>query len=163
MGSIPSIRKAVMEDVSAVARLNFDTWTTSFRGLVPDAWLDARDVNQHIDQFKERFPSVGFGGMFIAELNGSIVGFSDGGVMRNESLLFEAEIYALYVLREHQRKGIGRILFDSVANEAYRNGMRSMAVKTFAGSPYRRFYEKLGKVLPLIACGWKDLTPFITR
>ena len=168
-----TIRPAVISDAEATAKLNFDTWASSFRGLVPDAWLNARDLQKHIAQFQKRFADFGFGGMHIAELDGIIIGFADGGATRDKTLPFDAELYAIYILKEHQVKGIGKMLFRSVANKAFKDGFHSMLVKTFSNSPYRRFYEKQhgepvspyredwevgGTKIPFVAYCWKDLS-----
>ena len=172
MGNEIVIRQAVIEDSEATARLNFDTWETSFRGLVPDEWMNKRNVDQHISQFQKRFAEFGFGGMHIAELDGKVLGFSDGGATRDKSLPFDAELYAIYVLKAHQGKGVGQTLFRAVVNKAAKDGFHSIIAKTFSTSPYRRFYERqggqivpgykedweaVGVKIPLVAFCWKDL------
>ena len=168
-----TIRPAVLNDAEATARLNFVTWATSFRGLVPDAWLAARDIAKHIAQFQKRFTTFGYQGMHIAEIDGTVVGFADGGATRDKSLPFDAELYAIYILKEHQGKGVGKMLFHAVAKKVREDGFHSMVVKTFSTSPFLRFYIKQGgesvypysedwevggAKIPLVAFGWKDLS-----
>lgn len=167
-----TIRPAVLADAETTARLNFDTWETSFRGLVPDEWMNKRNIDQHIALFRKQFSEFGYAGMHIAEQDGKVIGFSDGGATRAKSLPFDAELYAIYVLKEYQGKGVGQTLFQAVAKKAIKDGFHSMVVKTFSTSPYRRFYEKLGGQIvadyqkdwegggvkiPLVAFGWTDL------
>ena len=166
------VRSAVLSDAEATARLNFDTWETSFRGLVPDEWMNKRNVVQHIEQFKKRFATVGYAGMHVAELDGKVIGFADGGATRDKNLPFDAELYAIYILKEHQGKGIGQALFRAVMAKAAKDGFHAIIAKTFSTSPFRRFYEKQGGMVvpgyredweapgvkvPLVAFGWKDL------
>jgi len=113
--------------------------------------------------------------MHIAEMDGTVIGFADGGATRDKSLPFDAELYAIYILKEHQGKGVGQIIFRAVANKAFKDGFHSLVVKTFSTSPFRRFYEKqggepvspyredwevAGVKIPLAAYCWKDLNLF---
>jgi len=56
------------------------------------------------------------------EENGHIVGFASGGVNRNDFPDYQGELYAIYILREYQGKGIGRQLTEAVASRLLRSG-----------------------------------------
>jgi GNAT superfamily N-acetyltransferase len=49
-------------------------------------------------------------------------------------------MYAIYILKEYQRKGIGKQLIQGLIKES----MSSFLVWVLADNPSRRFYEKLG-------------------
>src|SRR5699024_9426075 len=51
--------------------------------------------------------------VFVAENNkGEIVGFSNAGVERTGKYPdYKGELYAIYLLKEYQGKGIGKLLF----------------------------------------------------
>jgi GNAT superfamily N-acetyltransferase len=80
-----------------------------------------------------------------ADAEGGIIGFASGGPRRGTILPAEAEIYALYVLPDHQGQGIGRRLvarmFDYFSSREW-NSAGLWVVE--ANQPARRFYEALG-------------------
>ena len=175
---LPTIRAARAEDDTAIARVNIATWRSSFRGIVPDDYLDLKlgspeHLGVRAETLRKRLDSGGLVGMFVAELDGEIVGFTDSGTSKFPELPFAGEIYAIYVLQGHQRSGIGRLLMTSAVEYLLGEGLNSMVIKTLAASPYRTFYEKLGGViqpdrgdlvierggvrLPLVVYGWADL------
>jgi GNAT superfamily N-acetyltransferase len=99
-----------------------------------------------------------------------ILGFAVGGPARVSDPEFTAELYAIYVLEQHQRKGIGRQLTAWVARELENRGHRSMLLWVLKNNPWRTFYEKIGgrliregsdefggKTLAKVVYGWKDL------
>jgi GNAT superfamily N-acetyltransferase len=80
-------------------------------------------------------------------------------------------MYAIYLLQEHQRKGIGRQLTLTVARRLFEDGFRSMLVWVLAESPSRGFYKALGgkplyekplevggEELIVAAYGWQELS-----
>jgi GNAT superfamily N-acetyltransferase len=112
------------------------------------------------------------GGVYAAENNkGEIVGFSSGGKERSGKYNgFDGELYAIYILKEHQNKGIGKALVKAVMNDMKGLGFNSMLVLVLKDNPSRLFYEALGahlidteeieiggKKLTELVYGWKDL------
>ena len=83
--------------------------------------------------------------MYVAEARGrGIVGFADFGEPRESINAYEAELYAIYLLAEFQRKGIGERLFNLGVEFLAGNGKSSMYLLALEVSPYRSFYEKMG-------------------
>src|SRR3712207_3259974 len=112
------IREASLEDVPAIARVHVDSWRTSYRGIVPKGCL----AGLSYEHFEERWRGwlLGVGDprwtYRVAEQppSGRIVGFASGGPRQGPAYAdYGVELYALYLLREHQRAGIGRGLFGS--------------------------------------------------
>ncbi|MDQ3042919.1 MAG: GNAT family N-acetyltransferase [Acidobacteriota bacterium] len=109
--------------------------------------------------------------MFVAETEkNGIVGFADFGAARESDFGFEAELYAIYLLREFQGKGIGENLFRLCQKEMIADNFDSMYLMALAVSPYKSFYEKMGGKLigqgnhflalveyETIIYGWKNL------
>lgn len=50
------------------------------------------------------------------------------------------EIYAIYILKEYQKKGIGRKLLNSTFNKLNSLGMNSTIIWTLEDNPSRYFY-----------------------
>src|SRR5205085_1031471 len=103
---------------------------------------------------------------------GRVAGFANGGPNREGAAGYEGELYAIYVLKEHVGRGMGRALALAVARRLERLGMRSMVLWVLEeNTPARRFYESLGGqlggerdleigglTLKEVASMWDDIT-----
>ncbi|MGQ0517539.1 GNAT family N-acetyltransferase, partial [Bacillus sp. D-CC] len=64
---------------------------------------------------------------FVAEtLDGTIIGFIDGGVERTGTYNCDGELYAIYLLQEYQGMKIGQKLFQALLSECINNEMQSL-------------------------------------
>ncbi|MEJ7848502.1 MAG: 3-deoxy-manno-octulosonate cytidylyltransferase [Pyrinomonadaceae bacterium] len=139
-----TFREATIEDIQRIAKVHVESWQRSFAGLVPQEFLDNMSVAKRTEDFKKGFSQSSFYKLFIAEtLVAGIVGFADFGKSRGRQS-FDAELYALYLLPEFQKKGIGTGLFRLCQREMAASGFKSMFLDSLEISPYRKFYEKLG-------------------
>ena len=137
-------RKANVEDALAVAKVHVESWHKSFTGIVPQEFLDNLIVEKREQAFRQRFGDANYK-MFVAEsAKDGIVGFADFGAARESDFGFEAELYAIYLLREFQGKGIGENLFKLCQKEMSADGFGSMYLIALEVSPYKSFYEKMG-------------------
>ena len=120
------------------------SWRESFAGIVPQSFLDKSSVAKRAEAFEKGFSAASYK-MFVAEAPGrGVVGFADFGEPREAVEGYEGELYAIYLLPEFQRKGVGARLFKLGAEFFIRGGKRSMYLLALEASPYRRFYERLG-------------------
>ena len=121
-----------------------------------------------------------FGGMtiFVAESEGEIVGFGACGSQRDEALKregFDGEVGAIYVLRSHQRAGVGNSLMSLMSRKLLDEGRRAAALWVLRENvSARTFYERLGgavvgerndeesgAMLAEVAYGWSDLSALV--
>lgn len=139
-----TFREASLTDCEEVARVHVRAWQDSFRGIVPQAFLDRMSAAQRAEAFTQGF-SAPFYRMYVAEMDGrSIVGFADFGEPRGEIDGYEAELYSIYILPEFQRQGVGQRLVELGVRFLLASDRRSMYLLTLEASPYRKFYDKLG-------------------
>ena len=83
--------------------------------------------------------------MYVVEGEaGQVVGFAAAGLEREERTGKVGEIYAIYLLEEHQGKGMGKQLFSETAKRLKREGYQSMMLWVLADNPTRGFYEGMG-------------------
>lgn len=62
--------------------------------------------------------------MYVAEADGrGVVGFISGGPERTGDPAYAGEVYAVYILGQYQRQGIGRQLVVTLVNQLLREGM----------------------------------------
>lgn len=140
-----TVRSARLEDAIALARVHVDTWRSTYRGIVPDPYLDALRYEQRAERWTQILSSPINGvANFVVELQGDVVGFASGGPSRGEDAPTDGELWAVYLLKEHQGKGIGRQLFQAVVNHLLLQERRSMMLWVLVDNPSRRFYDKMG-------------------
>lgn len=131
-------------DGPAIARVHHASWVTTYRGLFPDELLDDADLplwEANRERMIRELPPERF--YLVAESDGEIVGFATGGPARDAPE--EAEIYAIYLLKEHQGRGIGRLLVRESARRFAERGLRNMLIWVLhENTGGRAFYERLG-------------------
>lgn len=139
-----NFREATIKDCPALARVHVQSWRESFAGIVPQAFLDKMSVEKRTEAFQKRFPDNSYR-MFVAEAVGrGIVGFADFGRAREMIEDYEGELYAIYILPEFHRRGIGRTLFKMSKRFLLDLNLHSMYLLALKVNPYRSFYEKMG-------------------
>jgi SAM-dependent methyltransferase len=170
------IREADVRDVAAIAKVHVDSWRTTYAGVIPDNYLTKLSYEGRERAWHKNFSDPARRGfVYVAEYEkGEVVGFASGGPERNEDPLYRGEMYAVYLLKHFQRRGIGRQLSLAVAQRLLQAGYESMLVWVLAQNPSRGFYEALGgevvsekpievgeTKLAEVAYGWKDLRPLL--
>jgi len=144
-----TIRPASADDARAIARVRIETWRTAYRGLVPDAYLDAMDVDQSAGLWQRVLDAdAAHASVFVAVQAGEVSGFAAANRLAEPRHGLDAELSAVYVRREFQRTGIGRRLVLAAARAQQATGATGLIVWSIAGNkPARAFYEALGGTL----------------
>ncbi len=168
------VREARQQDAAPIARVHVDSWRTFYQNIVPEDFLAGMSYEDFEDRWRGWLRGVGDPrwAYRVAELpSGRIVGFGSGGPRQGPAYAdYGAELYTLYLLREHQRAGIGRRLFGSVASGLAEGGSTSLLAWVLARNPSRGFYEAVGGKLlgsqdievggvrlEEVAYGWLDI------
>ena len=141
------IRAAIPEDASSIARVHVDSWRSTYAGIVPAEYLASLSYRNRESMWKEALTTDRPGtSCFVAETEGGdIVGFANGGPEREGGRIYRGELYAIYILEEYQRMGLGHRLFSSVAQRLLSDGFDSMLLWVLEDNhPAIRFYESLG-------------------
>ena len=162
------IRPAAKRDAQEISRVYVQTWQDTYLGLVPFGYLYGMSPISLERDFENNLNN-GQDINYVAEDNGKIVGFVNGGDERKGDCIYYGEIYALYVLKNYQRHGIGTGLVTALVSELNAYGIYSMMVRVLSHNPYRHFYEKIngvflhkkrrrfaGEMLEISAYGWID-------
>ena len=140
------IREARAVDAAAIARVHVDSWRTTYAGILPSDFLASLSYEER-EQSWSRTLSAPDGRSFtcVAEDGeGRIVGFASGGREREGDPTYRGELYAIYVLAQCQRRGIGSRLTAAVVRRLVEQDIDSMLLWVLAGNPSRGFYENLG-------------------
>jgi ribosomal protein S18 acetylase RimI-like enzyme len=167
------IREATVTDAAAIARVHVDSWRTTYKGIMPADFLAGLSYERREAFWRDVLSTHGSKNfVYVAEDDGgNVVGFANCGPESTGDLTYRGELYAIYILAEHQRRGIGRLLAAAVAGRLVREGFQSMLVWVAAENPSRLFYEAMGgqrvrqrniaiggMELAEVAYGWRDIS-----
>ena len=155
-----TIRQARFDDVAAIAHVQVESWKTTYKGIVPDAFLDTMNTEAMIQNWQTWFFADTVT-IFVAEDETGIFGFASGGKIREAIGDYDAELYAIYVLHQRQRQHAGRMLSNALASSLRTSGFKSMLVWVLEANPSVSFYKHLGGIpvsQKLIEIGGADLS-----
>ncbi|TAG73606.1 MAG: GNAT family N-acetyltransferase [Oscillatoriales cyanobacterium] len=167
------VREAKIADAPAIAQVNLDTWRTAYRNIIPADYLAKLSYEKRENNWQEILSNVKNTGDYVcvAENNsGQVVGFAAGGCERTGKYVYRGELFAIYILEEYQRQGIGRQLVRSVATKL------AMLAWVLGDNSACRFYEFLGGkkveeqqtsragvLVKEIAYGWTDIALLLDK
>ena len=168
-----TVRRARIRDAGGIASVHVQSWKTTYIGIVPDAYLASLTPESRTEMWKG-WLSEGKALTFVAEDATGVFGFASGGKVRDTIRGYDAELYAIYVLQQKQRHGVGRSLVRKLAEALRGNGFRSLIVWVLAKNPSVDFYVRLrgspvaekeieigGARLTEIALGWRSLDDLV--
>ncbi|MGE5181896.1 MAG: N-acetyltransferase family protein [Acidobacteriota bacterium] len=95
------LRPADPADALAVARVHVRAWRAGYRGLIPDAYLDAMRPEERAARYTFGLTDPAAPHTIVADDAGTILGFAT---------TVPGELAALHVDPDHWRRGIGRQL-----------------------------------------------------
>lgn len=141
------LRPARPDDAQAIARVQVAAWRSTYRGLVPDEFLDnmEEDPEKWLNAIRRDDGTAQASFVIVAEdASGGVIGYAAAGRERTGDPRYKGELHAIYILEERQRQGIGKRLVRAAAQGLLKRGHSSMLVWVLAENPFRRFYESLG-------------------
>jgi GNAT superfamily N-acetyltransferase len=140
-----TIRPATLDDAAALAGVNVRSWQAAYRGLMPDAYLDALVIEDRAARWRQIL-SDGPHGVAVCEVQGRIVGFASIGLARDADASADTgELMAFYLDPEVWRRGFGRRLMAWVLDGARDRRWPRMTLWVLRDNlPARRFYEAAG-------------------
>ncbi len=166
------IRYATLSDAKAITELKVSCWKSAYRGILPDEMLEKsseqmKNETEHrakciVENTDNGWPNI------VAVHSGQVIGWCAGGVNQNPAYKHETDLQAIYILKEYQRKGIGKLMVKAFIDLMHEHGMQSMLIWVLKENHNAiRFYTKLGgkivgeklylKKYPVIGFGWDDV------
>jgi GNAT superfamily N-acetyltransferase len=173
-----TIRAARVEDAAGIARVHVDAWRTTYKGIVPDEHLANLSYERSEQMWARGLSNPARQPFYYVAENeqGQVVGFVVGGPERRHDPVYPSELYAIYILKEYQGRGLGRCLTHELVKSLLGAGMNAMLVWVLAENPFRKFYEALGgqyvrteqfelggAMLDEVAYGWRDIRTLLDR
>ena len=166
------VRPAIPADAPAIAQVRVDAWRTTYKGMMPAAYLAAMKVEDSRalwDRVLTAAPNTT--NTIVAEVDGRVVGFAVALMLPEPKFGLDAELSAIYLDRDRQRAGLGTRLFAAVLAAQRRHGATGLLTWVIAGNRgARAFYERYGAELLVeqpsqwdgmdlveAGYGWRDL------
>lgn len=144
-----TVRAATPMDAEGIARVHVASWRAAYRGLVPDAHLDALDVDRRRERWESELcgssQSV-FATLVAVDDRSSIVGFARSGPTRDDDLAATGchEVTAIYTSPGVWGTGVGTSLLAAVT-DSLPSGVPCVALWVLAENARgRRLYERAG-------------------
>jgi GNAT superfamily N-acetyltransferase len=172
------LRPATQADAATIGSLHVASWLETYAGILPDEMLAELSVEARTAMWSEALgdpEAAGSMALILAEEDGRPIGFGACGRQRDEALStagYDGELGAIYILRSHQDRGVGRSLMAAMArslsdlgHEAAslwvlrENGRARAFYEALGGKPLgEKTDEWMGETLVEVAYGWSDLS-----
>jgi GNAT superfamily N-acetyltransferase len=140
-----SLRPATAIDADLIASIHSASWQATYRGLLPDAFLDGEVVRERAVYWQARLRAPGAERrmVVIAECAGEPVGFVC--VERQPDSPWGVLLDNLHALPARQGIGAGKLLMRAAQNWAREQGEAQLYLYVLEGnSPAIGFYERQG-------------------
>ena len=138
-----NIRKATQKDCSTIAKIRIDNWKTTYKGLLPQSFLDELDYEKETNYWLN-YPKSEVSNVFVAtNKNDNILGFVGIKAFDKENTI--GEIYALHTSQAFRGKGAGKALIYHSAQLFKTQDINEMRLWVVVGNNNAiAIYEHLG-------------------
>lgn len=139
-----TVRRATHADAEAMARVQVDTWRSAYGHFMAKEYLDSLTYERSAES-KHKVLDEGICSVFVAEIEGRIVGYATCGANRFPSVPCDGELQAIYVSQDYQGCGAGRSLLSACVQDLLSREHESMVVFCFSDNQQAvDFYKRLG-------------------
>ena len=139
------IRKMKKDDCREVAHVITIAWNETYRGLVPDEFLDNLYLNEE-DRVKNSYNRFNEfdNHQFVLEVDHKIVGYLNVG--KTDDIEYDkcGEINAIYIINDYKGYGYGKEMIKAGINELKNMDCDKMLIGCLVGNPTNDFYKYLG-------------------
>lgn len=140
------VRAATGEDSETIGKIQARTWKTTYKNILTDDFLSTIDESERAQAAITRYSNPDIKTFVVTESSNDLpVGFVCMGPSREQSLIADVEVYAIYVLEQHQKSGAGELLLRQALDYLKSQKGKIAFISVFkSNSKARRFYEKMG-------------------
>lgn len=171
------IRIAEFADTKLIAQLHITSWKETYRNIISEEVLNSITLDSRVNLWNniisERDQMLSNKQVYVAVDDSSeIIGFISGGEAFNEPKIYDCEVYAFYILKEYQRKGIGQKLLKELINYFTKENYHSMIVWVLEENRFKSFYTKNCAIMkeskidedgyPNIGYVWDDISKIVS-
>jgi ribosomal protein S18 acetylase RimI-like enzyme len=169
-------RFATSNDAEQMAYVNYHSWLETYTGMIDQTFLDSLTLANYVKKWEQILsPSNTQSFTIVAIVDEKIVGYASGMPVFEPFQNFDGYLGALYLLKAHHHKGIGKALFLQTVLDLNKRGFKSLCLHVLAQNPAVKFYrkflpnfeetskDKIGeKKYDEIALGWTDIN-YLTK
>lgn len=138
------IREAKPEDAQGIAEAHIASKESTYRGLLPDEHLAKLSVPERAEKWRSALLK-NEDKVFAALVGSKLVGFVCMGRSKEPGF---GEVFAMYLLEDFQRQGIGTSLWSEATKHLKELGFTTIKVWVLeTNHKARSFYERLGCTL----------------
>ena len=142
-----NIRKAKFEDAASISKVHVDSWRTTYKGIIPDDFLNNLSYEKRTETWKENIAEED-NYVVVAENNeGQIIGFADAWKRETNVVKNSGDLTSIYLLEQYQGQGIGKKLFKELFGHFKQLGYEKIFVEVLEENKTRYFYEYYGAKL----------------
>lgn len=170
------IRKATIKDAKGIANVHVDSWRTTYKGIIPQNFLDKLSYDKRADLWRTNISNVN-NYVLVAENDiGGIIGFTDGSTRETNLEPHSSDLTSIYLLEEYQGMGIGKQLLKEMFISFKQKNYKKIFVDVLAENKTRFFYEYYGaeyvktvqinidgKLIDEIVYVWNDLDKVLEK
>lgn len=141
------IRKIKREDTKAISHVVTISWNETYKGIVPDAYLEELKHNEEerANNFYNKFDEKD-DRYFVLEVDENVVGFVRYDKANDPDYDKCGEIIALYIINKYHGFGYGKMLVNRAIVELKKMGFNKMIISCLKGNPSNEFYKHIGGV-----------------
>ncbi len=135
---------AEISELDTLVKIKKNVWNTNLRGVYNDEEIDRFDEEKekHVLMKILENDKVDLYSIFVDDM---IVGFMSCGEPYRKFEDYEGEVGLLYILKDYQRKGIGKMALELAKDNLKRKGLKKFFIScNFYNLESRKFYEKMG-------------------
>lgn len=145
-GEPVTLRRATLDDASAVGHIHVESWNVAYRGIMPDEVIARTDLAYRTRFWAERIADPEWP-VFVIEEGGEQVAFCQmvPSPDPDDDPTRVGHITSIHVLPQLRGRGHGRVLIDHVLTEFRRRGFSELTLWVLEQNwKARQFYEHSG-------------------
>ena len=139
----PIIRKRKIEDSNELAHAIALIWNDTYKGIVDNDFLKGLLDNEKASAERLKKSINDQQDYYVLTLDGKIIGWIYY-TLDSDKYEDAAEIHSLYILKEYQGNGYGKMLYDYVVRNIMEKGIQKLIIGCLDGNPSNEFYKHLG-------------------
>lgn len=172
-----SIREATPEDISAIAAIHVAGWQGAYGGILDQEYIDSFSLEIRIERWTEIF-AKNYSKTWIAFVDQKPAGFISYGPLRTAPPgtskirpLYTSEIYAIYLMPDYYRQGIGKALMQKATENLKAQKHHSTCLwvldknkracsfyQALSGQRIGKLFVEFGPTKEKEVCyGWRDI------
>lgn len=110
------VRRATTEDADAIGQVHYDAHVETYTGHFPAGTIEGYPPDARTRMWR-RTVDDGVGEVWVAEVDGRVVGFASTLPSRDENPPRDLELGAIYLLAAHHGSGLGQALLDAALGD----------------------------------------------